>query len=118
METHPSFAAVSGILSKYPRAAGVVYQAYNDLLYTQQWADLEIVELSHCQRAGFRGRRPESEKPSCVVPCSLAESLSIAWLKSAYAELGDPEEIFLAILADDSSIVYYKLSKGLTKPPI
>jgi tRNA-splicing endonuclease subunit Sen15 len=39
-------------------------------------------------------------------------------LKSAFNELDDPGEVFLAICAEDSSIVYYKLSMGINKPPV
>jgi len=39
-------------------------------------------------------------------------------LKSAFSELDDPGEVFLAICAEDSSIVYYKLSMGIHKPPV
>jgi len=55
---------------------------------------------------------------TCVVPCLLAETISMSWLKSAFSELGHPGEVFLAISAEDSSIVYYKLSMGINKPPI
>lgn len=41
-----------------------------------------------------------------------------ARLKSAFGELDNPGEIFLAICAEDSSIVYYKLSAGINKPPV
>ncbi len=39
-------------------------------------------------------------------------------LKSAFSELDNPGELFLAICAEDSSIVYYKLSAGINKPPV
>ncbi|KAH7915444.1 hypothetical protein BJ138DRAFT_1097868 [Hygrophoropsis aurantiaca] len=41
-------------------------------------------------------------------------------LHSAFASIGDPspEEIYLAITTDDASIVYYKISKGIVKPPV
>ncbi|KAJ7909695.1 hypothetical protein B0H13DRAFT_1616314, partial [Mycena leptocephala] len=53
-----------------------------------------------------------------VVPCSLAETLSFAWLKTAFAQLSDPPEIYLAITSDDVSIVYYKISRGIIKPQV
>ncbi|KAI0308722.1 hypothetical protein OF83DRAFT_1073101, partial [Amylostereum chailletii] len=55
---------------------------------------------------------------SCVVPCSLAEMLSMAWYVYAFEGLGHPTEVYLAIAADDSSVVYYKLTAGIAKPPI
>lgn len=72
-----------------------------------------------------------------VVPCTLSENLSIEWYarnrsqtKSTSWNLAcnrintvfdtvvpPPTEIYLGIVSDDSSIVYYKLSKGMVKPP-
>jgi tRNA-splicing endonuclease subunit Sen15, fungi type len=39
-------------------------------------------------------------------------------LLRAFQELGNPEVVYLAINADDSSIVYYKISQGIAKPPV
>ncbi|KAI0000280.1 tRNA-splicing endonuclease subunit Sen15 [Russula vinacea] len=84
-----------------------------------QWSELEVVDLPECGRCGFRGGRPENQNSrTCVVPCSLAETISMNWLESAFGELDNPGEIFLAICAEDSSIVYYKLSAGINKPPV
>jgi len=87
--------------------------------YPQQWRDLEVVDLPKCGRCAFRGRRPENQNiGTCVVPCSLVETISMSWFKSAFSELelDNPGEVFLAICAEDSSIVYYKLSAGINKP--
>ncbi|KAI0295679.1 tRNA intron endonuclease, partial [Multifurca ochricompacta] len=115
----PKYATLSISIKRYPRAASAIFQTYNDLLLAQQWSEIEIVDLPTCGRCGFRGRRPENPNTrTCVVPCSLAETISMTWLKSAFGEFEQPEEVFLAINAEDSSIVYYKLSTGITKPPV
>ena len=36
----------------------------------------------------------------------------------AFEDLGKPPHIYLAINAEDSNIVYYKLSPGIVKPPV
>ncbi|KAI0031932.1 tRNA intron endonuclease [Vararia minispora EC-137] len=119
METHPTYSALSGFLSKYARAtAGAAYQTYNDLLLAQQWSALEVVDLPACGRCAFRGRRPGVAKDEVVVPCALSESLSMAWLGAAFAGLGGLGEIYLAIAAEDSSVVYYKLTAGIAKPAV
>jgi len=118
MDQHPSHAVLSPFVSKYPRAASGVFQAYNDLLYAQQWKDLEVVDLPKCSRCGFRGRKPETDVILSVVPCSLSESFSLSWIYSAFEEFGSPEEVYIAITAEDSSIVYYKISQGIVKPPL
>ncbi|KAL6302855.1 tRNA intron endonuclease [Sparassis latifolia] len=137
-KSHPSYQALSSLLDKYPRAAGALFQTYNDLLYgkyalrpslarslnvrrknsAQQWTDLEVLELKTCSRGALRGRRPRADPLLCVVPCLLSESLSISWLQSAFEELGQPSEIYLGINAQDSSVVYYKLSPGIVKPAV
>jgi len=118
MENHPSFPALSSILPKYPKAAGALFQTYNDILFAQQWSAVEVLDLASCSRGAVKGRRPQTEETLCVVPCSLAESLSISWLQAAFKELQHPKEIYLAIATDDSSIVYYKISQGIVKPPV
>ncbi|KAI0269988.1 tRNA intron endonuclease [Gloeopeniophorella convolvens] len=117
MESHPTYATLATFLQQYPRTAGATYQTYNDLLLAQQWSGIEVIRLPSCERCGFRGRRPEAGTFTYVVPCSLSETVSIGWLRSALEEFGHPTEVYLAVNADDSSTVYYKLSMGITKPP-
>ncbi|KAI0731961.1 tRNA intron endonuclease [Fomitopsis betulina] len=136
MQQHPAYVELSKFLPKYPRAAGALFQTYNDLklgecavrhvkiarsnvgAIAQQWTGIEVVDLTSCSRAALRGRRPKSDDILLVIPCSLSESLSIAWLHEAFRELGGPPQIYLAINTDDSSIVYYKISSGIVKPPV
>ncbi|KAJ7160155.1 tRNA intron endonuclease [Mycena filopes] len=118
MQAHPSYQALSHILPKYPRAAGSVFQAYNDILLVQQWTDVQVVDLEGVSRAAISGKKPGTDATLHVVPCSLAETLSFGWLTTAFTLLADPPEIFLAITSDDASIVYYKLSRGIVKPQV
>ncbi|KIM89210.1 hypothetical protein PILCRDRAFT_95170 [Piloderma croceum F 1598] len=118
MENHPSYPALSSVLPKYPRAAGALFQAYNDILFAQQWSDVEVIDLASCSRGAVKGRRPQTDETLCVVPCSLAESISTSWLHDAFKELQFPKEIYLAITSEDASIVYYKISRGIVKPPV
>jgi len=118
MEKHPSYSTLSSILPKYPKAAGALFQTYNDILYTQQWSEVEVLDLPSCSRGAVKGRRPQTEEILWVIPCSLAETLSTSWLVDAFKELQQPKEIYLAITAEDASIVYYKISQGIVKPPV
>jgi len=118
METHPSYPKLSFLLNKYPAAAGSLFQAYNDIVFAQQWTDVEVLELEGCSRAVIKGRRPNMETISHVVPCSLAETVSFSWLKTAFSSLSNPPEIHLGITTDDASIVYYKISLGIVKPSV
>ncbi|KAJ7596675.1 tRNA intron endonuclease, partial [Mycena floridula] len=122
MEDHPSYESIAAVLRKYPAKAGSLFQTYNDILYAQQWKDVQVLDLGNtCARGAITGRRPISDSPNktlSVVPCSLAESLSMGFLKDVFLSLSSPPEIFLAINADDSSIVYYKISAGIVKPQL
>ncbi|KAF8215077.1 tRNA intron endonuclease [Mycena galopus ATCC 62051] len=118
MQAHPSYPALAHVLPKYPRAAGSLFQAYNDILLVQQWTDVKVVELEDISRAAISGKKPGTDATLYVVPCSLAETLSFGWLKMAFTLLSNPAEIFLAITSDDASIVYYKLSRGIVKPHV
>jgi len=117
MQHHPSYPVLSSLLIKYPNSAGPFFQTYNDILFTQGWKDLIVLDLSSCSRGAIKAFRPQTET-LYVVPCSLTESLSISWLQDAFKDLGNPKEIYLGITADDASIVYYKISQGIVKPPM
>ncbi|KAF9487751.1 hypothetical protein BDN71DRAFT_596597 [Pleurotus eryngii] len=118
MEAHPSYHLISPFSTKYPRAAGSLFLAYNDIVYSQKWTDVEVLDLEPCSRAAIRGRRPNAESTMNVVPCTLSELISLEWLENAFVSLDDPPEVFLAITSEDSSIVYYKISRGIVKPPL
>ncbi|KAI9570259.1 tRNA intron endonuclease [Boletus coccyginus] len=128
MQSHPSYSRLAELMSSYPKSAGALFQTFNDVTLAQKWADIEVLELPKCGRAAIKGFRPSltaGEPPSTcvVVPCGLAESLSTSWIRDAFAaldtQLADaPETLFVAICSDDSSIVYYKISKGIRKPQV
>jgi len=48
----------------------------------------------------------------------MSETLSTSWLVDAFKALDEPEGIYLAISTEDSSIVYYRISRGFAKPPL
>ncbi|KAK7022146.1 Sen15 domain-containing protein [Favolaschia claudopus] len=118
MQAHPSYPALAHVLPKYPRAAGSIFQAYNDIVLVQQWTEIELIDLEGISRAAISGKKPKTDIISYVVPCSLAETVSFGWLTAAFALLSNPQEIYLAITSDDASIVYYKLSRGIVKPQV
>jgi hypothetical protein len=47
-----------------------------------------------------------------------ADRLNINRFQDAFKNLGKPPHVYLAINAEDSNIVYYKISPGLVKPPV
>lgn len=121
METHATYPALAPFLPKYsPAAQGAAFQTYNDLVLSQRWAGLQVRDLPASARCAFEGVPPNSPDNArvTVVPCSLAETISLAWLDTAFEGVGWPDRIYLAIVSDDSSVVYYKLTTGINKPPV
>ncbi|KAG8736156.1 hypothetical protein FRC12_017752 [Ceratobasidium sp. 428] len=118
MERHPSYPALKEYLQKYPKSRGAIYQAYNDIVYGQQWLDVEVLDAPRINRVVISGKRPEQSISSLVIPCRLDEVMSIDWLTEAFKDLpvADNIEVYLGISSDDSSIVYYKISQGIMKP--
>ncbi|KAJ4471665.1 tRNA intron endonuclease [Lentinula lateritia] len=122
LEIHPSYPALASVAEKYPTHQGSLFQTYNDILLAQQWRDVQVIDLVLCKRGALQGRRPRTAADADlllhIVPCSLAESISLAWIQDVFAALANPPSIYLAVVSDDSSIVYYKLSSGIVKPSI
>ncbi|KAF8726088.1 hypothetical protein AX14_008097 [Amanita brunnescens Koide BX004] len=119
MEDHPSYKVLSPILSKYPRFAGSMFQAYNDIVYGKHWSNPEVIDLEKCKRGAIKATNMKNEETSSyVLPCPLTENISFGLLQDAFVELSGPQEIYLAITSDDSSLVYYKISDGIVKPQL
>ncbi|CAE6461976.1 unnamed protein product [Rhizoctonia solani] len=118
MEQHPSFSTLREYIQKYPKSRGAVYQAYNDILYAQQWAEVQVIDASNVGRVIISGIRPEQTHRSFIIPCGLHEVLSIDWMSGVFQGLPNSEELdaYLGIVSEDSSIVYYKITPGIVKP--
>ncbi|KLO05261.1 hypothetical protein SCHPADRAFT_731532 [Schizopora paradoxa] len=118
MENHVSFPALASLAKTYPQAASSLFATYNDLLYAQRWEDLTVIDLPERKRGALRGCRPNSKDTLFVLPCSMSETVSTSWLSNALKALDEPGGIYLAISTEDSSIVYYRISRGFAKPPL
>ncbi|KLO11886.1 hypothetical protein SCHPADRAFT_449826 [Schizopora paradoxa] len=118
MESLVSYPAFESIAKRYPQAASSLFATYNDLLHAQRWEDLEVLDLPPCNRGALKGRKPNTDSTLFVVPCSMSETLSTSWLIDALRTLDEPDGIYLAISTEDSSIVYYRISRGFAKPPL
>ncbi|KAG8219514.1 tRNA intron endonuclease [Butyriboletus roseoflavus] len=128
MQSHSSHPRLSELIKKYSKSASALFQTFNDVTLVQKWTDIQVLELLKCGRGAIKGIRPSltaGEPPSTcvVVPCGLTESLSTSWIRDAFDALDNqladaPETLFVAICSEDSSIVYYKISKGITKPQV
>lgn len=60
-----------------------------------------------------------TQTPQAVLPMSVEQSFDTAMFSSVFAHLPPgvaTTHILLAMLSNDSTVVYYKLSSGLVKP--
>lgn len=130
--THPAYQVVGATCEAYPKQAAAVWQAYCDLSYAANWSGLQPLETD-APWALLVGTPPPplvgtgavhtpSATPSqatAVFPVDLAAILSPGDLSSVFAALPahvDHETILLAVVSNDSTVVYYKLARGLVKP--
>jgi len=118
MNKHSSYPALVVYLQKYLKSRGATYQAYNDIIHGQQWSDVQLIDAPCVERAIISGKRQEQTVQSFVIPCGLDEMLSINWISEAFKDLpvSENSDVYLGIVSDDSSIVYYKISLGIVKP--
>lgn len=65
----------------------------------------------------WNGMKTHNSKHSRCRRCSKIPC-NVSRFHKAFEELGKPPQIYIAINAEDSSIVYYKLSPGIVKPPV
>ncbi|KAG8969198.1 hypothetical protein FRC03_004151 [Tulasnella sp. 419] len=79
MESHPTYKDVQAICQKYPKLAGSFFQVYNDILLSQGWKDVKVIDVEQVGRAVICGKRKADEPELVVVPCALSESISIEW---------------------------------------
>ncbi|KAK9894188.1 hypothetical protein P389DRAFT_104318 [Cystobasidium minutum MCA 4210] len=119
MEAHPLFADIAHVCDKYPEQAGSIWQAYLDLKLSQRWEDVEVTDLEVAGICVLRGRNPKqaSEEKSVIFPMSLTQSTCMALLELPFSHMEPSHEsVFLAIASEDSSIVYYKIARGIVAP--
>jgi len=90
------------------------------LSLSQRWNDLEIFDAEDGRCCFLKGRMSKQEadtEKQVVYPLSLGDSTDMATLYGLFEVLDPaPPSILLAIAAEDSSIVYYKISKGIVAP--
>lgn len=120
---------VGATCEAHPKQAAALWQAYCDLAYAANWADLAplptaapwalLVGSPPAPLAGAAATTAAASKPTAVFPVDIAAVLSPRDLTSVFAALPpsvDSETILLAVVSNDSTVVYYKLARGLVKP--
>ncbi|WFD28641.1 hypothetical protein MNAN1_003654 [Malassezia nana] len=135
--THEAFAIVQSLCDTYPSQASALFQTYVDLRYAARWRDLQVRSIQ--RRVGatdaaseaanadfgangwaiFVGVAPGSKDKQVVVPMVLEQAIDSAMLGNLFARL--PEDavhthVLLAMMSNDATVVYYRLSQGMVKP--
>ncbi|PWN25721.1 hypothetical protein BDZ90DRAFT_261927 [Jaminaea rosea] len=137
IESHRDYTPLAPLLSRYPRQAGPLFHAYHHLVHSAAWTDVAPVDIrgddesdpapvnSGSGWGALIGMRPQGTQPELLLPCHVTDNLSVAYFQAVFSSLETQAKsrdglqtghILLAILSPDSTVVYYKLAKGLVKP--
>ncbi|KAL4400372.1 tRNA-intron endonuclease [Malassezia pachydermatis] len=132
--THVAYAAVAPLGAKYPAQEAALFQTYVDLKYAARWQSLDVVDLPNDSSstatlptstfgeqgwAVLIGLAPSSKEKQVVVPMLIEQSFTTATFSALFAKIPEgvaSNHILLAMMSNDSTVVYYKLSKGMVKP--
>lgn len=99
-----------------------------NLSHHQLWLDvreLDLFELEACIGTPPKKLHPEDEKiqPEIVLVSYLKENWSVARWADAFKELktqlgldSEPKRVVMAMITDDSTVVYYLVHNGLVEP--
>ena len=122
-ERHAAYAAVEPLCAKYPAQAGALFQTYVDLKYAARWRALDVHDTASFGKPGWAiivGEAPDaSDHRQVVVPLLLEQTVDTRMFTELFAHLppdAATTHILLALMSNDATVVYYKLSQGLVKP--
>ncbi|KAG4105037.1 hypothetical protein H8356DRAFT_1635929 [Neocallimastix lanati (nom. inval.)] len=116
MENNPVYSDVKEYCEKYPLQAYNIFQTYLDLYIVKKWKVENFIDLELLKTIAFEVRNPKEDSNSIVISMGLNETWSIENLNEIFQDLKNVSSIVCAILSPDSSIVYYRISKGMVPP--
>ncbi|PVF92793.1 hypothetical protein CPB86DRAFT_716840, partial [Serendipita vermifera] len=132
---------LAGLTAKYPKYSGTLIQTHSDLAFSQRWRNVIAVDLHVAKRPALLGVRNEEESDvaSIVVPFQPTEAVTMVLIQDIFNSM-DPKilklreddlgywsseateiawhdtHFYVAVIAPDSSQVYYKVGRGIIKP--
>lgn len=122
-ERHAAYAVVEPLCAKYPAQAGALFQTYVDLKYAARWRALDVHDTASFGKPGWAilvGEAPDTNQTrQVVVPLLLEQTVDTHMFTELFAHLPPDavtSHILLAMMSNDSTVVYYKLSQGMVKP--
>ncbi|ORX66018.1 hypothetical protein DL89DRAFT_270407 [Linderina pennispora] len=123
MNSHPKFKEAASMCGQFPRRARILFQAYMNVKYEQRHDSVKMEVLENTQLPVLTSAAPTNkQKMHIFVPVSAAEDISIKLLGDILRDCQtcvapeSLESVHLAIIDNDSTIVYYKISEGLVLP--
>lgn len=122
-ERHAAYAVVEPLCAKYPAQASALFQTYVDLKYAARWRALAVHDTASFGMPGWAilvGEAPNTNQTRQVVlPLSLERTVNTHMFTELFAHLPPDavaSHILLALMSNDATVVYYKLSQGMVKP--
>ncbi|CAO1620647.1 unnamed protein product [Sympodiomycopsis kandeliae] len=137
LQTHPCYPDVRELCHQYPQQAGPLFHSYVDLTNVANWSGVSTVDLKPSTETSIpsngigsgwgalQGKRPDGKRHEIVIPCHVTDNMCTAFFDTIFASIDSIDShqqqieaghILLAILSSDSTVVYYKLARGLIKP--
>ncbi|ORX53860.1 hypothetical protein BCR36DRAFT_348891 [Piromyces finnis] len=116
MEKNPMYSNVKEYCEKYPLKSYNIFQTYLDLCLVKKYEIKNFIDVKELKTIAFEVKNPKENENSIVIPMGINETWSIETLNKTFVELKDISSIIYAILSSDSSIVYYRVSKGMVPP--
>ncbi|KAG9295409.1 hypothetical protein G9A89_013438 [Geosiphon pyriformis] len=105
---------------KYPNEASILTQVYQDLTIAKSWA-VKVEESEMLERCFFKAKIQKESQYQVILPCSSLETWSVERLSNVLRSIPPIQEecsqfcksVTLAITFPDSTIVYYKVNRGM-----
>ncbi|KAI8801122.1 Sen15 protein-domain-containing protein [Cladochytrium replicatum] len=110
-----------------PQLCLAVKQAFIDLKLAKSWNNVAVHALPGTNRAMITASRPDNEDEGDVkyiLPVTTSEKITMDMLKKVFEATTklqpegthQPKSIYLGIVENDSSVVYYRCEAGLPQP--
>ncbi|EDQ87822.1 uncharacterized protein MONBRDRAFT_26992 [Monosiga brevicollis MX1] len=108
-----------------PRLATATLLTYVDLSEAKNWRSLDIRHHERLRLVYLVGRMGLKKPLEVIIPALADRDLQLQTMHQYYTEITDPnselntpiQSFVLGIMADDSTVVYYRFSQGLQAPP-
>lgn len=123
IQRHPKFLEMMALNVGNSTDVYTTFLVYLDLVEGRNWHEVRYKALRDLQLICLCAREKEGQCPQVVVPTSIGMSYShdriqsiMERMRNLEAEEDAPACVVLAIVASDSTVVYYRLTEGLVTP--